>query len=360
MKGSTAFNLFNFFASAESATSVPISSMSSPQSKAMDANLYALESNLLNFTLWNYVPDNDSEWGDQWNGENLSLWQEGEQGWKEEVKSSTMARSESQEPLMGEEGEGIEATVVVVSPEKTTLHTSTEYRPTPTVSQSALTFLSPRECVVVTDDSDADSAYTVATSLGSDLLRPGIGTERKSGLSASTSATTIAVIEPEIKKLLGRQPRNARDIPPIHRPYPAKTAGIPLSVSFVMKPHVRFEFQFRGSNKGEITGHAVGPTEVYVPKYHFPMPSEAEGEEDEEPRTEVSVSDGEWRVLSEGVGHWVLGLWAEEGEEEGVHKVVIEKRGGKELEAETEVGWWSDCCTILSGCFYSERDGRTL
>ncbi|CAG8496433.1 9253_t:CDS:2 [Diversispora eburnea] len=41
------------------------------QVKAMEANLQALEANLLSFTLWNYCSDNDHQWGDQWNGEDL-------------------------------------------------------------------------------------------------------------------------------------------------------------------------------------------------------------------------------------------------------------------------------------------------
>ncbi|KAJ3308894.1 hypothetical protein HDU76_003782 [Blyttiomyces sp. JEL0837] len=43
------------------------------QEKAMDTNMRALESNLINFTLWNYVSDNCNEWGDGWNGEDLSI-----------------------------------------------------------------------------------------------------------------------------------------------------------------------------------------------------------------------------------------------------------------------------------------------
>lgn len=46
----------------------------SAQIKALDANMTALERNLLNFTLWTYCPDNSNTWGDQWNGEDLSLW----------------------------------------------------------------------------------------------------------------------------------------------------------------------------------------------------------------------------------------------------------------------------------------------
>ncbi|KAI9144532.1 glycoside hydrolase superfamily, partial [Paraphysoderma sedebokerense] len=46
----------------------------SSQIQALDCNLRAIESNLLNVTLWNYCPDNSYEWGDGWNGEDLSLY----------------------------------------------------------------------------------------------------------------------------------------------------------------------------------------------------------------------------------------------------------------------------------------------
>lgn len=46
----------------------------SSQLLAMDANMTALERDLLSFTLWNYTSDNCHQWGDQWNGEDLSLW----------------------------------------------------------------------------------------------------------------------------------------------------------------------------------------------------------------------------------------------------------------------------------------------
>lgn len=43
------------------------------QEKAFDRVFKAMEKNLLNYTLWNYTADNTNERGDQWNGEDLSI-----------------------------------------------------------------------------------------------------------------------------------------------------------------------------------------------------------------------------------------------------------------------------------------------
>ncbi|KAJ3125137.1 Dynein heavy chain 1, axonemal [Nowakowskiella sp. JEL0407] len=44
------------------------------QIDALDASFHALENNNLHFTLWNYCSDNSHLWGDNWNGEDLSIW----------------------------------------------------------------------------------------------------------------------------------------------------------------------------------------------------------------------------------------------------------------------------------------------
>jgi hypothetical protein len=49
------------------------------QTLAMDYNLSAMERNLLNFTIWTYVSDNSHQWGDGWNGEDLSIFCRDEQ-----------------------------------------------------------------------------------------------------------------------------------------------------------------------------------------------------------------------------------------------------------------------------------------
>jgi hypothetical protein len=45
----------------------------SKQIKAMDRSLAAAEQALLGYAIWNYTPDNDNAHGDQWNGEDLSI-----------------------------------------------------------------------------------------------------------------------------------------------------------------------------------------------------------------------------------------------------------------------------------------------
>jgi hypothetical protein len=45
----------------------------SDQIKALDRSFSVVEANLLNYTLWNYTADNTNERGDNWNGEDLSI-----------------------------------------------------------------------------------------------------------------------------------------------------------------------------------------------------------------------------------------------------------------------------------------------
>ncbi len=49
------------------------------QIQAMDRSMRAMEDNLLSYTLWNYTADNTNERGDQWNGEDLSIFSRDQQ-----------------------------------------------------------------------------------------------------------------------------------------------------------------------------------------------------------------------------------------------------------------------------------------
>ncbi|RUP13593.1 glycoside hydrolase superfamily [Jimgerdemannia flammicorona] len=331
MKSSTTFRLLDLFT--HPFRPIHISDPTSPQSKAMDANLHALESNLLHFTLWNYVPDNDEQWGDRWNGEDLSLWQGvgGDEDtmpglWKDGYKRPPVIRSESQEPLMMSEEPEAATTVVVIPPEMPAsekVRKRNSLRASPDDRYAARGFLSPQERVVVLDDDDANSAYTVIAHedipLDVAFLVPGekFGDGSTSAMSSVTNVGTVVDTVPK---------KNARDIPPIHRPHPVKIAGLPKSVAFVMTPTPKFEFSFETGSVDTVgLGlNPTGPTEVYIPKQHFPVPLGKDVVEEDELKTEVMVSIGEWRVISEGEGHWIVGWWV--GEAVGVHEMVIERR----------------------------------
>ncbi len=51
----------------------------SAQEKALNRDIQVLEDNLLSFTLWNYTADNSNAHGDNWNGEDLSLFSRDQQ-----------------------------------------------------------------------------------------------------------------------------------------------------------------------------------------------------------------------------------------------------------------------------------------
>ena len=51
----------------------------SRQAQALDCSLRALDDHLYSYTLWNYTPDNSNQRGDQWNGEDLSIFSRDQQ-----------------------------------------------------------------------------------------------------------------------------------------------------------------------------------------------------------------------------------------------------------------------------------------
>jgi hypothetical protein len=61
------------------------------QVRAMDASFQAMETNLLNCTLWNYTADNTNERGDQWNDEDLSIFSRDQQNDPGDVNSGGRA-----------------------------------------------------------------------------------------------------------------------------------------------------------------------------------------------------------------------------------------------------------------------------
>ncbi len=63
----------------------------SVQAKALDRSFRVAEKNLLNYTLWNYTADNTNERGDQWNGEDLSIFSTSQRSDPEDINSGGRA-----------------------------------------------------------------------------------------------------------------------------------------------------------------------------------------------------------------------------------------------------------------------------
>jgi hypothetical protein len=63
----------------------------SRQVRALDRTFRALEANLLSGTLWNYTADNDNRRGDQWNGEDLSIFSRDQQTDPDDLNSGGRA-----------------------------------------------------------------------------------------------------------------------------------------------------------------------------------------------------------------------------------------------------------------------------
>ena len=61
------------------------------QSKALDRSFRVIEKNNLHYTLWNYTADNTNERGDQWNGEDLSIFSYDQQQDKNDINSGGRA-----------------------------------------------------------------------------------------------------------------------------------------------------------------------------------------------------------------------------------------------------------------------------
>ncbi len=59
--------------------------------RAMDASFQTMEANLVSCTLWNYTADNDNVHGDQWNGEDLSIFSRDQQTNPQDIHSGGRA-----------------------------------------------------------------------------------------------------------------------------------------------------------------------------------------------------------------------------------------------------------------------------
>ncbi|OBZ81266.1 hypothetical protein A0J61_10685 [Choanephora cucurbitarum] len=185
----------------------------SSQNKAMDANLNAMEQNLLSYSLWNYTTDNDAQWGDQWNGEDLSIW--------------LSPSDESSTALTVE----LEASITDQS-----------------------TMLSTTSSSTVASNDENDKAIRTAV------------TDKLPWTNPNQAESTDS-LQTLLKQY--QQHTNRRNVVSIHRPHPRLTAGTPISIRFQSptdKVKAKFDYTIDYRTPCE------GPTEIYLPSCHFPLP----------------------------------------------------------------------------------------
>ncbi|KAF9927350.1 hypothetical protein FBU30_003307 [Linnemannia zychae] len=323
------------------------------QIKAMDANMYALESNHLNFTLWNYCADNSHKWGDQWNGEDLSLW----------------SRDDSDN-----------------DPRKFTNTSSGMICSSQSASMNSLS--SPRDMTSTTQSMPMFTRRTSSASIDKRLVQAQTksGTFSSTSTSTSTSSTSSASSNrPLLKSGTSDDSQNHKRLHPnlggralisFCRPYAQKVAGIPLDVSFSLNT-VTFKFSFKRTPSttdpsivptnplnSPKPGKLSEPTEIYLPRIHFPGREEylaslsgnhtdvAAQSKPQEPVCSVVVSGGHWEWKEQ---EQILLWWTDESEEdESVYEITVigKKWAGNSIDGVARArknGLWnavSQCCRI--------------
>lgn len=185
----------------------------SSQNRALDANINALEKNLMNYTLWQYMPDSNETWGDLWNGEDLSIWQ---------------SAGVIQKPSNG----GILST-----------------------SDSSSTGVT----LVTTNKSfDEDSM----------MKKPWREDITDTYLDRASNASTDS-FQGLLQQQQQQDDKNARDLVCLYRPHPYITAGVPLDIDF-KSPTEKMAacFKYTVEYNGE-----EGDTEIHMPSRFFPIES---------------------------------------------------------------------------------------
>ncbi|KAI8600681.1 glycoside hydrolase superfamily [Dissophora ornata] len=272
------------------------------QIKAMDANMYALESNHLNFTLWNYCPDNSHKWGDQWNGEDLSLWckDDLDRDPRRLTKKSSQASFSSDSfslhkvgsdntmaPSSGVQDQAPTATAPMSSSVLSNLKESPVHLSVPQLSSAS------------PSSSFSSSSKSLSSSASSDQRL----------LQDSGSTPDSKFPHPDL---------GGRAVLAFCRPFAQKVAGIPLELSFSLKT-VTFKFSFRRTRMVEPgdasnplnsprPGKITQPTVIYLPRMHFPCAEEylsslepaAAQQSKKDAACSVTVSGGHWKWGDDG------------------------------------------------------------
>ena len=198
----------------------------SAQQRAWDGSMNALDGkNCLNYTSWTYVPDNSHEWGDLWNGEDLSIWS---------ADDARIARAARRARSILESSMSTSAPILT-SPSSSELKKGTETTTSVTTASTS---------------SITDSTTTLAA-------------PSSEGTATSPSLANILSgkgVTPEL--ILD----GARAVAAIVRPYPVATVGTPVRIDFDIKSTV-FKYSVKVSSV-DVVPEGVA-TEIYLPFVHY-------------------------------------------------------------------------------------------
>ncbi|KAM0792262.1 hypothetical protein ACM66B_004955 [Microbotryomycetes sp. NB124-2] len=233
------------------------------QVRAMDASLNACDGgNALNYTIWCYCPDNSHEWGDLWNGEDLSVWSHDDARRMTDFRASTdqldlMGKVPKSRSRAGSKSSSLSSSTyssrqssslqISSIPEDSKLKSpplvvNTDLRRSPQPASTVELLSSPH------DEVDAHSP-----------LKP----HKSSIMSNSSSLTLGKSIDPYQPISLND---GARALAAFVRPYPVKTVGTPVDINFDVRSS-KFSLTIR-VNPDDVVDASLA-TEVYVPLVHY-------------------------------------------------------------------------------------------
>ncbi|KAJ3330168.1 hypothetical protein HDU76_006286 [Blyttiomyces sp. JEL0837] len=255
----------------------------------LDACLNAIESNLVNFTLWNYNPANDNIFGDHWNGEDFSIYspkpsprssRRGSRSTSQNV-SQSVSKSSSMANIASELANAIAPSVD--PPEL--------LAPKPRNQSKLRTEITPTLVEQISSESITSTASIPTTPFEITEVYFS-GQSEKAGMEG----------DPSDERHIG-----GRALDAIIRPYGVKIAGTPIISRFSLRDReyvLEFEAPIRADQP--LTKFGIGSedaipvkpmpipesiiTEIFVPNFHFKIPGVP---------LHVEVSDGEWKYDQE-------------------------------------------------------------
>ncbi|KAJ3193375.1 hypothetical protein HK101_004929, partial [Irineochytrium annulatum] len=230
--------------------------------KFLDVCISGMESNLINFTLWNYNPMNDNLHGDFWNGEDFSIFS---------PKSSSRSVSSS-------------GSVVSMS----SLLPASKSNGSAESSVEPLVTKPPRPKSKLTDITTSILAAITPGSLSHHDSMTSLTLPEQVPTTPFEITSAYFHEDPNEPEYHEAHHEGGRALDAIVRPFAAKVAGIPELSRFRLK-QLEYTLHFLTKEDAAEADTDASPvarvTEIFIPNFHFGV----------EANIEVVCSDGEWK-----------------------------------------------------------------